>query len=1072
MANVLQQAVQATTLNYTDKDRAPKYQPMGGLTPDQIEANAPVDDVSQFARKLAGGVYSGANELVTATMTGIAAATDNKVLRDSAEMSRNETQGKIDVFTRENTQESGWMDTLSYGLGKYLGIPGLSAAGIGRLGVAATGAVLAGETGAISYQETKQELMKQGVDRDTSNTAGVITGVGMGLSTVIPVAPSLTSAVRATTKLSAGIAAGAFAGVGISQGSLGLAGTYVSDKGLRIQDPDLANKYKKAGEQYKEIATDPVSWGIGLGMGVLIGGAVGYSKYKQFKAEEALINHYKNNPLATQAEIDAVRQSNPTRYKNANEYTPADIELERKGREDPNWTPNQEALDFEIATIIDVTKRIEQAKDYSYNDIASAGILTTSDMNIILNNNRLIGLFNKTGDERYLDQLEIPQVHRDAYLLRYEDPDVGGYTGLVDSRANSDENIRERYFDIAGIHAAYNSNIPYIPPHTTNVTEQAKSNPAVKYKDNIGDTIGKGEGGWYSFNKGKPGDSPNQKLDENITIQDIQTRQALAKDDPNRLFAVGKYQIIPSTLKAAIKALGLKPDTKFTPEVQEYIFREYLMKKQPEVYEYIAGVSDNLESAVLGMAQEFASVGIPRDIAGKTKGSSYYSDNKASISPDTVARQLSQQRDRYQEAIKKGMSKEEAWAYSFGDSTIQAKLSSTVKGDIKRTQSTNKDGSIFKEGANVDVDVDRYFISGAPPRTEFIVPEKPFSIVGYIKDLFGANNTYRGELGRLAGKDLDQVSMQSRAIQKVYEELSYQYALNIRDKALKMTPSLTKTEVQTIMRNAWDNHQANLKIGQSKIFNEEYASNIARGDNEQEALSKALTATNIRLKAAAIGQSTRTGFSQNQSKQDDSNTVVQDITNTTGSVKDQTINGKKVVDEQDVTNNKPGRDPKDDDGNATKDGNAKDGNAKDGKANAKDGNDKDGKANDKDGNTKDGNDKDDGNATKDDGTKTSKLTLDDGSTLTRISAKLPDGRVRNVFIDTQGNRTLHDQPTKADPNAVANLVNSGLKDTDTVNINGQVLSKAEIQQLLALNGKIDNNALEAFATCALNFGNP
>ena len=1103
MANVLQQAVQATTLNYTDKDRLKPYQPPVGITPDQIEANAPVSEASQFGRKLTGGVVSGANELVTATMTGIAAATDNKVLRDSAEMTRNEIQAEIDTYTRQETQESGWMDTLSYGLGKYLGIPGLSAAsGIGRLGVAATGAVLAGETGAISYQETKQELMKQGVDRDTANTAGVITGVGMGLSTVIPVAPSLTSAVRATTKLSAGIAAGTIAGVGISQGSLGLAGTYVSDKGLRIQDPDLAGKYKKAGEQYKDIATDPIAWGVGLGMGAIIGGAVGYSKYKQVKATEALINQYKSKPLATQAEILAVRQSNPTRYKNANEYTPADIELERAGRNDPNWTPKQEDLDFEIATIIDVTKRIEQAKNYSYNDIASAGILTTSDMNIILNNNRLIGLFNKTGDEKYLDQLEIPQVHRDAYLLRYEDPNVGGYTGLVDSDANSDKLIRERYFDIEGIYDAYDSNIPYIPPHTTNVTEQVKSNPKVKYEDNIGDTIGKGEGGWYSFNKGEAGDSPGQKLNENITIQDIQTRQALAEDDPNRLFAVGKYQMIPSTLKAAIKALGLKPDTKFTPEVQEYIFREYLMKKkQPKVYEYITnpnkGDAKSQEAALLGLSKEFASVGIPRDIAGKSKGQSYYAGvagNKASISPDTVARQLEQQRKRYQEAIKSGMDEDEAWSYSFGDSTIQAGLSDTVKGDIKRTTSTNKDGSIFKEGDIYDQGGGSFMV-GAPPRTEFIVPEKPFSIVGYIKDLFGdnsilidtpngkqwvnrSNNTYQGELGRLAGKDLDQISMQSRAIQKVYEELSYQYALNIRDKALKMTPSLTQIEVQTIMRNAYDNHQANLKIGQSKIFNEEYTNNIARGDNEQEALSKALTATNIRLNNAAIGQSTRTGFSQNQSKQDETDTVVQDITNTTGSVKDQTINGKKVVDEQDVTNNKPAQDPN---GNKTgneqgRDPNGKKAGDEQDSTNNKQGRDpndtKDGNAKDNNAATKDnnGNPKDDGKATKDDGTKTSKLTLDDGSTLTRISTRLPDGRVRNVYIDAQGNRTLYAQPTKADPNAVANLVNSGLKDTDTVTINGQVLSKAEIQQLLALNDKIDNKALEAFAACALNFG--
>lgn len=1051
MANVLQQAVQATTLNYTDKDRVPKYQPQVGITPDQIEANAPVNEVSQFARKLTGGVVSGANELVTATITGVAAATDNELLRDSAEMTRNEIQAEIDTYTRQETQDAGWVDNLAYGLGKYLGVPGLSAAsGIGRLGVAATGAVLAGETGAISYQETKQELMKQGVDRDTSNTAGLITGVGMGLATVIPVAPSLTSAVRATTKLSAGIAAGTFAGVGISQGSLGLAGTYVSDKGLRIQDPDLANKYKKAGEQYKDIATDPTAWGIGLGMGAIIGGAVGYSKYRQFKRTEALINQYKSNanPIDPN-EIQAYKQRH--NIQDAAAYTPDQIEAERILRNDPNWIPKQEDIDFEVAVEIDFYRRVNQARDYSYQDLATSGVLTTSDMNIILNNNRLIDLFNKTGDETYLDQLEIPQVHRDVYLLRYEA--AGGFSRSLDPfNQLNDELIRERYFDFEGIYDAYNSGYHYIPPHTTNVTTKVKSTPAVKYKDNLADTIGKGEGDWYSFNRGKSGDSPGQKLDENITIQEIRNRQALAQGDPNRLFAVGKYQIIPSTLEDALVKLRLDPNTKFTPEVQEYIFREYLMKiKNPSVYKYITGASDNLEGAQLRLAKEFASIGIPRDIAGKTKGQSYYAGvggNKASISPDTVANQLYAQRKRYQEAIKKGMSEDEAWAYSFGDSTIQAKLSDTVKGDIKRTTSTNKDGQIFKEGDVVGTGGSGEYLIGALPRTEFVIPDKqPFSITGYIRDLFGennilidtpngkkwvnnrSNNTYTGELGRLAGKDLDMVSMQSRAIQKVYEELSYQYALNIRDKALKMTPSLSKSEVQTIMRNAYDNHQANLKIGQSKIFNEEYVNAKARGEDNDTALSSALTATNLRLQNAAIGQSTRTGFSQNQSKQDDSNIVVQDITNTTSTVKDQTINGKKVVSEDDViTNNKPGRDPKDD-------GNAKD-----------------------------------GNATKDDGTKTSKLTLDDGSTLTRISTKLPDGRVRNVYIDAQGNRTLYAQPTKANSNPILDLVTNNLADGDTVLVNGKQMNKIEIQQALALSQKIDDDALQQFAACALNFG--
>ena len=929
MANVLQQAVQATTLNYTDKDRLPKYQPQVGIKPNQIEANAPVSELSQFGRKLTGGVVSGANELVAATTTGIAAATDNELLRDSAEMTRNEIQAGIDAYTRQETQDAGWADNLAYGLGKYLGIPGLGvSSGIGRLGVAASGAFLASSTGAISYQETKQELLKQGIDRETANTAGLITGVGLGASTLIPVAPSLTAAVRSIPKLVGGVVGGAVAGVGVSQGSFYGVGAYVSEKGLRIQDPDLAGKYTKAGQEYKDMATDPIAWGVGLGMGVIIGGAVGASRYRQFKRTEALINQYKinANPIDPN-EIQAYKQ----RYniKDAAAYTPADIEASRKSRKDPNWIPKQEDIDFEVAVEIDFYRRVNQARDYSYQDLATSGVLTTSDQNIILNNNRLINEFNKTGDASLLDQLEIPQVHRDVYLLRYEA--AGGFSRSLDPfNQLNDKLIRERYFDIEGIRDAYNSGYHYIPPHTSNVTKQVKSTPAVKYQDNLADTIGKGEGDWYSFNRGKSGDSPGQKLDENITIQEIRNRQALPKGDKSRLFAVGKYQIIPSTLEDALVKLRLDPNTKFTPEVQEYIFREYLMKiKNPSVYKYITGASNNLEGALLRLAKEFASIGIPRDIAGKTKGQSYYAGvggNKASISPDTVARQLDAQRKRYQEGIKKGMSEDEAWDYSFGDSTIQARLSDTVSGDIKRTRSTNKDGQIFKEGEVVGTGGSGEYLKGALPRTEFIVPDKqPFSIVGYIKDLFGdnnilidtpngkkwvnnrSNNTYNGELGRLVGKDLDLVSAQSRAIQKVYEELSYQYALKMNSEALKITPNLSKSEQQTIMRNAYDNHQANLKIGQSKIFNEEYVNAKARGEDNDTALSNALTATNLRLQNAAIGQSTRTGFTQNQT-QDDSNVVSpQGINDIQGSVKDQTINGKKVVDEQDmdITSNKP-----------------------------------------------------------------------------------------------------------------------------------------------------------------------
>lgn len=113
-----------------------------------------------------------------------------------------------------------------------------------------------------------------------------------------------------------------------------------------------------------------------------------------------------------------------------------------------------------------------------------------------------------------------------------------------------------------------------------------------------------------------------------------------------RLFAVGKYQIIPDTLKAAQVAIGMKNDDLFSAKNQDLCFSQYLIgPKRPAIMAYLTG-NGSLDAAAKAVAQEWASVGIKpgstnnNGITGKASGlTSYYSGdgvNSASISYETI----------------------------------------------------------------------------------------------------------------------------------------------------------------------------------------------------------------------------------------------------------------------------------------------------------------------------------------------------------------------------------------------------------------------------------------------------
>jgi len=164
----------------------------------------------------------------------------------------------------------------------------------------------------------------------------------------------------------------------------------------------------------------------------------------------------------------------------------------------------------------------------------------------------------------------------------------------------------------------------------------------------LGKLIQKGESGKASYNAANMGTKNNKivatKQKENLqdmTIGEVMARQSIKWGSPNesqKLFAVGKYQMIPGTLADAVKTLKIGKEEKFTPELQERMFNEYLIStKRPAVAKYLNSTVDDpelLKNAVRGLSREFASVADP-DKSGTV--SHYGSGNKASISVKEIS---------------------------------------------------------------------------------------------------------------------------------------------------------------------------------------------------------------------------------------------------------------------------------------------------------------------------------------------------------------------------------------------------------------------------------------------------
>lgn len=130
-------------------------------------------------------------------------------------------------------------------------------------------------------------------------------------------------------------------------------------------------------------------------------------------------------------------------------------------------------------------------------------------------------------------------------------------------------------------------------------------------------------------------------------LQGMTINQILAKQEKKEFHAVGKYQMVYTTLKEGKKILKLSGDEKFDAAMQERLFKDYLISNKPgreDLRDYISGKSDNLEAALNDLSLEFSSVS---KVYGRLESQYQDRGDKASISREEAAIALMAEREQY-----------------------------------------------------------------------------------------------------------------------------------------------------------------------------------------------------------------------------------------------------------------------------------------------------------------------------------------------------------------------------------------------------------------------------------------
>jgi len=133
------------------------------------------------------------------------------------------------------------------------------------------------------------------------------------------------------------------------------------------------------------------------------------------------------------------------------------------------------------------------------------------------------------------------------------------------------------------------------------------------------------------------------------TIGEVMNFQSRGRDTKGQLFATGRYQIIPATLKGISKTLNLPLSTKYDKKTQDLMGLTLLTERSP-IKDYVTSKNEdnkaNLENAAKSVAMIWSSVGVPFDMQGSRqsvkKNQSYYSGggDRASVKTELIQEKL------------------------------------------------------------------------------------------------------------------------------------------------------------------------------------------------------------------------------------------------------------------------------------------------------------------------------------------------------------------------------------------------------------------------------------------------
>ena len=140
----------------------------------------------------------------------------------------------------------------------------------------------------------------------------------------------------------------------------------------------------------------------------------------------------------------------------------------------------------------------------------------------------------------------------------------------------------------------------------------------------------------------------NKRLSD-YTIGEILEFQSRSRDNTGQLWATGRYQIIPNTLKGLVASMKLPLTTKYDNATQDAMGLKLLTERTP-IRNYVTSKvednKENLEKAALEVSKIWSSVGVPFATQGRhkmvEKNQSYYSGggDKASVSTELIQDKL------------------------------------------------------------------------------------------------------------------------------------------------------------------------------------------------------------------------------------------------------------------------------------------------------------------------------------------------------------------------------------------------------------------------------------------------